>query len=71
MDGGLKLTCPPRVAGLKGSRPRCRKTPCGGGLFIVPLLSIKLQFCTMVMIASAQSGETFLKKKSILKFPIS
>lgn len=48
-------TCPPKVAGLKGSNPRCRKTPGGGGLLIVLLLNIRLQFCTIVIIASEHS----------------
>lgn len=56
-------TCPPKVAGLKGSNPRCRKTPGGGGLLIVFLLNIRLQFCTIVIIASEHSWDTLLLKK--------
>jgi len=64
----------PKVAGLNGSNPRCLRTPGGGGLFIVLLLSIRLQFCTIVIIKSESSWETLLqytkKKKKLDIIPI-
>lgn len=59
-------TCPPNVAGLNGSKPLCLRTPGGGGLLIVLLFNIKLQFCTIVIIASEHSWETLLKIKDYL-----
>lgn len=64
----MLFTCPPKVAGLKGSNPRCRKTPGGGGLLIVFLLNIRLQFCTIVIIASEHSWDTLLFKKKKKRF---
>lgn len=64
----------PKVAGLNGSNPRCLRTPGGGGLFMVLLLSIRLQFCTIVIINSDNSCETLLytknKKKILDVIPI-